>query len=730
MGKISKGYLKAAKVAIIWAVLDLLTYFIPLVPLLLQAFKVYDLAPYLKYFPVVAAVKAAFGGLILGIGAVRAKCGRRVRSLTAVTWMLVISVFSTWAIGMYCLTSVTAENVAERVRLAYSGWATRVSENSNLPESVGLNDLEKDYRFMNAVALGSKRSWGTGYAYGNEDSGFLEFPENETVYFSTALFDHNGELLISGADNYFYYSYIDEQEWEYAGTGTSGKGRTCFDPDNLTKKGKEILDGTNWLWTEALVTRFVGYYDGGVLVPQKIEYIDKTAYFGVGYHEETDIIQVARNIRAAELEWDTLYEDPDVTLSDQEKVIHYSLRPEVCYHPDMPGFTYGGVAYSGAADFFARKGQDIMTKGTSDRVYADGKLAIVTASYRVLRDGEEYDVQVRIADDVLLYYFVSVVYCDPWLSAAACLKNVYIFTFALALAMVWIIRRLVKENMVRTLRETVKILENTNKHKGYIYFISDEWQESKQLIDCLEKNRSLVLGQRDEIKRLTTALEYARSAEEQRRRMTSNIAHELKTPLAVIHSYAEGLKEHIAEEKRDKYVDVILSEVKRTDAMVLEMLDLSRLEAGKVKLAQDQFSLADMARSVFEKLGVAAGEKQLNIQFEFPEAFIVMADEKRIAQVVENFATNAVRYTPAGGNVVVSAYRRRDGVTFSVENDSEPLSQEALERVWESFYRADESRSSKGTGLGLAIAKSIVELHGGKCSVRNTATGVQFSFTI
>jgi signal transduction histidine kinase len=236
--------------------------------------------------------------------------------------------------------------------------------------------------------------------------------------------------------------------------------------------------------------------------------------------------------------------------------------------------------------------------------------------------------------------------------------------------------------------------------------------------------------QRNEITRLNTALEYAKAAEENRRQMTSNIAHELKTPLAVIHSYAEGLKEHIAEDKRDKYVDVILAEAERTDGMVLEMLDLSRLEAGKVKLSRDEFSLADLTKAIFEKLQMAAEAKELQISYEFPEQSTIVADENRIAQVVENFATNAVKYTPAGGSVTVRIQNNRGKTTFSIENDSKPLSAEALAKVWDTFYRVDESRSGGGTGLGLAIAKNIVELHGGKCSVRNTKTGVEFQFTI
>ena len=214
------------------------------------------------------------------------------------------------------------------------------------------------------------------------------------------------------------------------------------------------------------------------------------------------------------------------------------------------------------------------------------------------------------------------------------------------------------------------------------------------------------------------------------RQMTSNITHELKTPLAVIHSYAEGLKEHAAEEKRDKYIDVILAETERTDSMVLEMLDLSRLEAGRVRLSRDDVSVVALTQSIFEKLELGARAKNLQLTFSFPEEFTITVDEGRIAQVIENFATNAIKYTPVGGRVTVTIQNRQGKMSFAIENESKPLSNEALRKVWDTFYRADESRSGEGTGLGLAIAKSIVELHDGRCSVRNTATGVEFSFTL
>ena len=164
------------------------------------------------------------------------------------------------------------------------------------------------------------------------------------------------------------------------------------------------------------------------------------------------------------------------------------------------------------------------------------------------------------------------------------------------------------------------------------------------------------------------------------------------------------------------------------DAMVLEMLDLSRLEAGKVKLARDEFDLAELTRSVWEKLSRTAEAKNLQVTLKLPERCLITADEGRIGQVVENFLSNAVKYTPAGGSISIDIDAGRQRTGFFVENDSPPLSEEALSKVWDTFYRADEARSGGGTGLGLAIARSIVELHGGKCAVRNTRTGVLFSF--
>jgi signal transduction histidine kinase len=273
------------------------------------------------------------------------------------------------------------------------------------------------------------------------------------------------------------------------------------------------------------------------------------------------------------------------------------------------------------------------------------------------------------------------------------------------------------------------ILRNSDlEHAVALHRMTPRYREPLGLLEIFNQAQEDIHELKKENTQLTTALDYAHNAEENRRRMVSNITHELKTPLAVIHSYAEGLKEGIAAEKQEHYLDVILEETQRMDGMVLEMLDLSRLEAGKVRLATDRFSLLELTQRVVDKMNLLVEERELKVEYVWKQEVEVTADEGRIAQAVTNLVSNAIKYSPRGGTIYVSVTRVKDKTLFSIENQSEPLSEEALNSIWDSFYRADASRTEKGTGLGLPITKAIVELHGGECQVSNTSTGVEFKF--
>lgn len=232
---------------------------------------------------------------------------------------------------------------------------------------------------------------------------------------------------------------------------------------------------------------------------------------------------------------------------------------------------------------------------------------------------------------------------------------------------------------------------------------------------------------RDEINRQKQALEYAQGAEQSRREMTSAIAHELKTPIAVLSSYAEALQENIDWDKQQHYLSVIRTEADKMDRMVLELLDLSRLEAGKYKLRRENFDMEALTRETIVPLAEQIREKELRLEYQVDDP-TVEADPVRMAQIVENFMTNAIRHTPQGGKIVIRIGNDRE--TFSVENQGSQIPQENLKKVWETFWQGDASRNERGSGLGLAICRSIVELHGGTCSAENTAAGVRFSVSL
>ncbi len=277
----------------------------------------------------------------------------------------------------------------------------------------------------------------------------------------------------------------------------------------------------------------------------------------------------------------------------------------------------------------------------------------------------------------------------------------------------WLLLRDIRKNLTRPLENLAWCTERRIPIEP-----SSGWVEVCQAEVLLKQSQDQVHTLQNDIQQLTAALDYAKNAEEHRRQLISDITHELKTPLAVIHGYAEGLQAGIAAEKRDYYLATILEETEKMDAMVLEMLDMSRLEAGKVRLNADHFSLLALSREIMNKL--APEETRVHsIGFSYSNDCMVTADEGRIAQVVTNLMSNALKYTPEGGDILVQVYAHDGSAHFQITNTARHLPEEVLEKLFDSFYRVDEARSNKGTGLGLPIARSIIQLHRGTLTARN-----------
>lgn len=210
--------------------------------------------------------------------------------------------------------------------------------------------------------------------------------------------------------------------------------------------------------------------------------------------------------------------------------------------------------------------------------------------------------------------------------------------------------------------------------------------------------------------------------EQVRRETTAALAHELKTPLSVLSAAAELLGDNLAPEKQAHYLDVIQTQAQRMDGSVRKMLELSRLETGVQALRREEFPLAALAQ---ERLAAALpADGRLHTEFASDNEYMVNADRALLARALDALLENAVQHTSEGGCITV---RIANG-TLSVANTGDAIPDHALPRLWEAYYQADPSRSTKGDGLGLSIAKTVFDLHGYTCGAENTDAGPKFWF--
>lgn len=210
------------------------------------------------------------------------------------------------------------------------------------------------------------------------------------------------------------------------------------------------------------------------------------------------------------------------------------------------------------------------------------------------------------------------------------------------------------------------------------------------------------------------------------RSFTRGAAHELKTPLAVLRTHAEALREDIDPQKREQYLDIILEESDRMAQLVGSLLELSRLEAG-AELHREPINLAALVQEVWEPLSLPLEQKHLTLSLEL-EDYMVEGDRERLRELADNLASNALRHCTPGGRIRVTLKAEEAGVRLTVQNDGPSIPPEDLPHLFEPFYRGDRSRSreSGGTGLGLAIVRAAAQAHGGSCGVENCSVGPLF----
>jgi signal transduction histidine kinase len=230
----------------------------------------------------------------------------------------------------------------------------------------------------------------------------------------------------------------------------------------------------------------------------------------------------------------------------------------------------------------------------------------------------------------------------------------------------------------------------------------------------------VVTNSRDEVGQLAVAFNRMsselESLERVRRDLVANVSHELKTPISALRAHLENLLDGV-ERPEPGTLQVMLAQSERLGRLVDQLLELSRLESGDLPLHREEVRLRPLVSRVLSEIEVTRARDDVELAQDVPEDLPpIFADAERVHQVLFNLLDNAVRFTPSGGRVRVTASRGNGSVDVAVADTGPGIAPEHLPRLFDRFYRVDTSRSREegGTGIGLAIARSVVEAHGGR----------------
>ena len=241
-----------------------------------------------------------------------------------------------------------------------------------------------------------------------------------------------------------------------------------------------------------------------------------------------------------------------------------------------------------------------------------------------------------------------------------------------------------------------------------------------------------------ELKEANTELKKDLEKKEQidamRKEFLSNVSHELKTPIALIQGYAEGLNENISDdpESREFYCEVIMDEASKMNKLVKNLLTLNQLESGKDAPVMERFDIVSLIRGVLGSMHIMIEQKEATVIFEETEPVYVWADEFKIEEVVTNYTSNALNHLDGERKVEIKVLQEEDCVKVTVFNTGTPIPEEDIPNLWNKFYKVDKARTREygGSGIGLSIVKAIIESMNQKYGVCNYDNGVEFWFTL
>ncbi|PGQ71234.1 sensor histidine kinase [Bacillus cereus] len=346
-------------------------------------------------------------------------------------------------------------------------------------------------------------------------------------------------------------------------------------------------------------------------------------------------------------------------------------------------------------------------------------------------DYEKNDIKYKllikpIEKDGSVTYIYAMASLQPVDEAVQMVQDYYIYIIAFVVVLIFLASFYYSKQIAKPLLK----INDTTKKIAQLDFTEKIPITSKDEIGDLSKNINVLSNKlHSHIGQLEEDIEKERKLERTRKEFISGVSHELKTPLSIMKSCISILKDGVAEHKKEYYFQAMEREVDKMDTLILDMLELAKFESGTYKMKKDSFYIDTVIEDICEHLSVEIEKKELHVHKNIC-SFEVIANQGRIEQVIVNFITNAIRYTPNKEDIIISTIDEKDRIKVCIENKGTHIEEEQLDKIWDRFYRVDTARkrSQGGTGLGLAISKNILELHDAEYGVKNTEDGVLFYF--
>ncbi|MCM1282051.1 MAG: HAMP domain-containing histidine kinase [Muribaculaceae bacterium] len=366
----------------------------------------------------------------------------------------------------------------------------------------------------------------------------------------------------------------------------------------------------------------------------------------------------------------------------------------------------------------------------------------------VLMQGEDY-VMERQTDERLQSDFIvlrgrlddgSFVYMRTALESiresAAVTNRFFIMVSALAIVFSVLVIVIISRSISKPIQSLSGIsrrmakLDFAEKYHGS-FGVSRELEELGQSVNELSETLEDTIS---ELKSANISLrrdiEKREQIDEMRKEFLSNISHELKTPLALIQGYAEGLKECINDdaESRGFYCEVIMDESDKMNQMVRKLLTLNQLEFGNERVEMARFDIAELITGLIQSSSLLAAQKGITIAFANSGPVYVWGEEFKVEEVLTNYLTNAMNHAGGEKQIEIGIEQRKDVARISVFNTGEQIPAEELDKIWIKFYKVDKARTREygGSGIGLSIVKAIMDSFHQACGVINRENGVEF----